>query len=77
MLRFSAPGAPTATEYRAVHPQVFEAERTQCLTLVDRFTARTMEDRDWAPAVFGPISGREWSCLHARHLDHHLQQFGA
>jgi len=34
-------------------------------------------DAEWAPAVFGPISGREWSCLHARHLDHHLRQFNA
>jgi hypothetical protein len=29
------------------------------------------------PAVFGPLTGREWSRLQAVHLDHHLKQFGA
>jgi hypothetical protein len=35
-----------------------------------------MEEASWPRAVFGPLTGREWSCLHARHLDHHLKQFG-
>ena len=70
-------GAPTAPEYRAHHPRDFEAERNQCVELIDRFLARRMEDGDWKPAVFGKLSGREWSCLQARHLDHHLRQFSA
>jgi hypothetical protein len=43
---------------------------------MDRFTARKMEEASRPRAVFGPLTGREWSCLHARHLDHHLKQFG-
>ena len=70
-------GAPTAPEYQAADPHVFEAERKECLALIDRFTARKMEEGGWAPAVFGPISGREWSRLHMKHLDHHLRQFSA
>ena len=70
-------GAPTAPEYEAVVPRDFEAERKQCLELIDRFAARRVEDGGWGPAVFGEISGREWSCLQARHLDHHLKQFSA
>jgi len=68
-------GAPTAPEYMAGVPRDFEAERKQCLDLMDRFLARKMEEGDWGRAVFGEISGREWSCLQARHLDHHLKQF--
>jgi len=70
-------GAPTAPEYKAEGPRAFEAERTQCLELIDRFTARKLEEGTWARSVFGELSGREWSCLHARHLDHHLRQFSA
>ncbi len=70
-------GAPTAPEYRTDVPRDFEAERKQCLELMDRFLARTIEDDGWGPSVFGQLSGREWSCLHAKHLDHHLKQFSA
>ena len=69
--------APTAPEYKADVSRDFDAERTRCLELIDRFTTRKMEEDEWPRAVFGQISGREWSCLHARHLDHHLKQFGA
>jgi hypothetical protein len=69
-------GAPTAKEYKPVDPCAFEAERTKCLELIDRFTARNLDDK-WAPAVFGELTGREWSRLHMRHLDHHLKQFSA
>jgi len=69
-------GAPTAPEYVAGPPRDFEGERARCLALIDRFSAKKMEDSGWGRAVFGTIDGREWSCLHARHLDHHLRQFG-
>jgi hypothetical protein len=68
-------GAPTAPEYVAGASRDFESERAQCLALIDRFTARSVDESGWPRAVFGPISGREWSCLQARHLDHHLKQF--
>src|SRR5438309_73734 len=51
------PGAPTATEYRAVDRQSFESERQRCLDLIDRCTARRL-DEGWSPAVFGPLTGR-------------------
>jgi hypothetical protein len=70
-------GAPTAPEYRAAAPREFETERRQCLELVDRFVARKLGDADWGRAVFGEISGHEWSRLQAKHLDYHLKQFGA
>jgi len=70
-------GAPTAPEYQAGVRHDFEDERAQCLELIGRVSGRSMDDGEWSRAVFGTISGREWSCLHARHLDHHLKQFGA
>ncbi len=68
-------GAPTAPEYQTAAARDFEAERTQCVDLMDRFAQRRMEEGRWADAVFGAMSGREWSGFHARHLDHHLKQF--
>jgi hypothetical protein len=70
-------GAPTAPEYQAVDLCRFEEERQRCLTLIDRFTTEGIDREPWPRAVFGPMSGREWSRLHARHLDHHLKQFSA
>lgn len=70
-------GAPTAPEYQAGVPRDFEAERRQCLELIDRFTARKIGDSGWGPAVFGELSGAEWSRLQAKHLNHHLEQFSA
>ena len=70
-------GAPTAPEYVAAAAPEFEGERKQSLELIDRFVARKIEQGGWGRAVFGQISGREWSCLQARHLDHHLKQFSA
>lgn len=69
-------GAPTAPEYVAGAPRDFDAERAQCLQLIERFQARKMEDDGWGRAVFGEITGVEWSRLQAKHLDHHLKQFG-
>jgi hypothetical protein len=70
-------GAPTAPEYRAADPRAFDLERQRCLDLIDRFAAENIDRDNWPRAVFGPLTGREWSRLHARHLDHHLKQFGA
>ena len=69
-------GAPTAPEYQTVDSMAFEAQRTQCLDLIERFTGRNVDEPQWPFWVFGPITGREWSRFHERHLDHHLKQFG-
>jgi len=68
-------GAFTAPEYQAVDPHVFEAEKAKCLELIDRFSQRDMAGADWPRAAFGQISGRDWSRLQAKHLNHHLKQF--
>jgi hypothetical protein len=69
-------GAPTAPEFVAGKRYDFEAERSRCLRLIDEFTSRSIDALNWGhSAAFGDLSGRQWSQLHAKHLDHHLNQF--
>jgi hypothetical protein len=70
-------GAPTASEYLAVDRHDFAREQERCLELVDDFTRQPL-DGSWAKhAAFGPMSGRDWSRLMYKHMDHHLRQFSA
>jgi hypothetical protein len=69
--------APTARELLAKETYDFESERTRTLQLLDEIVARQL-DATWPEsAAFGPMSGRDWSRLMAKHFDHHLRQFGA
>lgn len=78
LLRMPWPhGAPTAPEYQPALVHDFGAERERCLALVDRVASRPLDGAGWGNAIFGPLSGPEWSRLNAKHLDHHLRQFGA
>lgn len=55
----------------------FEAERARCLRLIDELAGKQLES-DWPPSpVLGRMSGRDVTRLHAKHLNHHLTQFGA
>lgn len=55
----------------------WETDRTTLVELMERF-GRTSQDK-LAPThpIFGKMSGRDWGVLSARHLDHHLRQFGS
>jgi hypothetical protein len=69
-------GAPTHPSWVASDHYDFDAERAQCLALIDEFAGRDLGSV-WPPsAAFGAASGHDWSRLHAKHLDHHLKQFG-
>lgn len=68
--------AKTATEYVAKERYDFEQERLRLLRLIDELTARPL-DGPWRNNAFmGKMTGPDWSTLQARHLDHHLSQFG-
>ena len=71
-------GAPTAPDLVAGERYDFDAEKAICLQLIDQFTSRNVEAGEWghSPSL-GRMTGREWSRLHAKHLDHHLTQFSA
>ena len=69
-------GARTRPDLVATERHDFETERQRCLELIDRISAGNI-DGQWPPSAgFGDMSGREWGRLHAKHLDHHLRQFG-
>jgi hypothetical protein len=69
-------GAPTAPDLVAGERYDFEAQRAQCLRLIEEFTTRKLDDGNWGKSPsLGEMSGRQWSRLHAKHLDHHLKQF--
>lgn len=69
-------GTPTPPDLVAVDHYAFESERQRCLQLIDAFTATDLNGT-WTPsASFGRLTGREWSRFQAKHVDHHLRQFG-
>jgi hypothetical protein len=69
-------GAPTNPAFMAGDRHDFSAEKARCLDLIDRFAQKQI-DGEWPEShTFGPVSGRFMSRLQAKHLDHHLKQFG-
>ena len=67
---------PTAPEFLAAASHDFERERARMLALLDEFGGVPL-DAQWGPsALLGPMTGHEWSRLQAKHVDHHLRQFG-
>jgi hypothetical protein len=71
-----AKNLPTSPHFLAKDRYDFEAERQRCLRLVDILVQRPL-DGTWPDhPFFGPMSGRDVSTLMAKHLDHHLTQFG-
>lgn len=70
-------GAPTRPDMFVAEGQRFDfaAEQKRTLDMIDRFTAFPLE-REWPRSANFPMTGKHWSQLHGRHLDHHLRQFG-
>jgi len=67
---------PTAREFLAKGTYDFTSEQARLLRLIDEVSAKSV-DEPWGRSSFmGPMTGRDWSRLQARHLDHHLSQFG-
>ena len=71
-------GAPTLKRWVPQHDSYeFAAERERCCRLIDEITAKPLHDA-WADSpTLGRMSGKDVSRLHAKHLNHHLTQFGA
>ena len=69
-------GAPTASVMKVSARHDLEAERERCLALIDEFTARPIDGQWPIDGRLGSMSGVDYSRLEAKHLDHHLKQFG-
>jgi hypothetical protein len=55
-----------------------ETERERLSSIIDRFAAAGPEGCTAHPhSFFGRLTPEEWSAWMYKHLDHHLQQFGA
>jgi hypothetical protein len=69
-------GNPTAPEFIATSNHDFESERTKCIELVESLASKAMDEPWGEHPAFGRMSGRDVSRLQAKHLNHHLAQFG-
>ncbi|PHX97158.1 MAG: hypothetical protein CK531_05130 [Gemmatimonadetes bacterium] len=54
----------------------FNAQKAECLSLIDRIVARSLSAEWPNSASMGKMTGTHWSRLTSKHLDHHLRQFG-
>jgi hypothetical protein len=66
---------PTEKRFLEADPGPFESERARLGELVGRFAEPGAIVVTMHP-FFGPLSVPEWDRLMAKHLDHHLRQFG-
>jgi hypothetical protein len=55
----------------------FAGEKARCLTLLEEFAGKRMESAWPDSPIFGRVTGKFNSRLQAKHVDHHLKQFGA
>jgi len=69
-------GAPTIPILEAKEQYDFEAQRTRCLGLLKTFTRKALAEEWPLSPIFGEVTGQFTSQLQAKHLDHHLRQFG-
>ena len=69
-------GAPTLATLAAKQQYDFAHESQCCLQLIDKFISKRLDDEWPENPIFGKVSGRDLSRLQAKHLDHHLRQFG-
>ena len=70
--------SPTDPSFVVSDEREFAAERNRLKTLIDRFVERgPAAAGTQTHGFFGRMTGEEWGELMYKHLDHHLQQFGA
>jgi hypothetical protein len=66
---------PTAPELLSSAPGDFETDRLSVIDSIRRLEAAPQGMGGEHP-FFGPLTNDEWSALQAKHLHHHLKQFG-
>lgn len=70
--------SPTAPHFIITTHHQFEEERAKLIAMVERFAREGEACLGTKPHVFfGALTPAEWDLLMWKHLDHHLQQFGA
>jgi len=70
--------SPTAKQIRITDPRDLDRERERLKKLIQRFHHGGRDECTRHPHVFfGPLTPDEWATGMYKHIDHHLQQFGA
>ncbi len=54
----------------------FASERDRCAGLIEELASKPLDDAWPDSPMLGRMSGKDVSRLHAKHLNHHLTQFG-
>jgi hypothetical protein len=67
---------PTAPQFVAKERYDLEKERARLLALVDQLGAKDPTTKAAPHPLLGDVTIEYQSRLHARHLNHHLEQFG-
>lgn len=72
-----AKNSRTAPEFIISDSRDFNAEKTKLVNYLQK-TQELGESHfhNKESNSFGPLTGKEWNVLFAKHLDHHLTQFG-
>ena len=69
---------PTDGTFIMTTPKEFSEEKSKLIPLIQRFTEQGASGITTEPhPFFGKLSADDWDRLQAKHLDHHLRQFGA
>jgi hypothetical protein len=68
--------APTSKAFVPRQDYDFNTELARCRKLVAEVVARDVDHAPPDHPVFGQMTGAQQSKLHAKHIDHHLKQFG-
>lgn len=73
----TARNLPTDPRFLSEPTRDFAGERQELIELVQRFVRNGPAGLPKEPhPFFGRLTSAEWSALMAKHLDHHLRQFG-
>ncbi len=73
-----AKNTPTVPTFLMADARDFAREKARLIALVQRFGAGGEAGVTTHPhPFFGKLTPREWGGASAKHLDHHLRQFGA
>jgi hypothetical protein len=68
--------AKTIPELEATGKYDFYTERARFHALIEEFSLKPLHFNWLDHPMFGRLSGPSWSKISARHIDHHLRQFG-
>lgn len=70
--------SPTAPDFIITNPKNFEFEKERLIGFLKEVQLLSPTHFEGLESMsFGPLTTKEWNNLFYKHLDHHLNQFGA